>query len=224
MKLISAEFGQSFQPIHMDEIRPAGGVYVPELVSAIAERYSFVVKPTIPVPEGGFKFQTGVLNINGTTAIATNLDIYTDGIIINSTNTETADLLMDDFLSWVITRFGFRERQTVLPRKLFSSVIVDFSVSANGLIRNFQTVADLIAKALEPNGVALDLHLTRIAIGADPTLGQVANQASFTLEPRAAAPIDKLRYFSTAPLSTSQHLALLEQVEALLTSMAKSSE
>jgi hypothetical protein len=218
MRLISTEYGQSLQLIVMDEVRPLrGGTYLPDLISSVAQRYRFVSYPTdfAAAAQQGAKFQTGVIELGGIVIPITGLEIYNDGIIVTTSNTDDSDTVFDDFAGWAIQTFNLREPTTKIPRRHASNVVVDFDVSLSSFIRNFELISKLISSAFATTtGISHDLHVARLSIGADPATSRVAQvQSTLTLEPRGGQPFTSNRYFSGAPLRTQEHLDLLGALE-----------
>src|ERR1700758_4577778 len=105
MELISHHSGQSLQLVVMDEIRPLrGGVFSGDLAAAIVQRYGFTKGDPL-VPGQPAKFQTGVFRSEITIPIEA-LEIYQDGVLVRSTATDDADIVLNDFASWLTERFA----------------------------------------------------------------------------------------------------------------------
>src|SRR5436309_2768229 len=125
MQLVAPETGQSLQLIHMDEVRPLrGGIFMPDITEEIVRRYRFQSSPTQVVHNQPAKFEIGVRKINDITIPIASLEIYSDGIIVNTRNTDDSDLVIGDFIRWIAENFEFREPRTWLPRRYFSRIIV----------------------------------------------------------------------------------------------------
>ncbi|SRR6266496_614439 len=212
MELVSSQSGQSLQLVVMDEVRPLrGGVFLADLSAAIIERYRFMGLPE-KLPQGQpVKFQTGVFQTDITITIE-GLDIYNDGIIITSTTTDDADVVMDDFLPWIIEQFRLREPTTIIPRTYQSSIIVSLHGPLNRFIKNFQKAADKLTEAF---GALSPLNVTRLTLGPQPP-GQYPFQTTWNIEARGTQPYVPNRYMSTAPLPTSAHVALLAELETIM--------
>src|SRR5271166_3313653 len=111
MKLISTEFGQSFHPYLLEELRPLnGGLYLPGLITAAAERYKFASVPTISdALQQGAKFADGFLMVEDQIIVIRQLGIYNDGIIVVAYTTEDSDLILEDSIKWATETFRLRE-------------------------------------------------------------------------------------------------------------------
>lgn len=218
MKLIAPEFGQALQLLVMDEIRPLEGVFGPDLIKAMVDRYRFAVVPTdlAVAAASGFKFQTGVIALGARKIPINNLDIYNDGVVVNVKHTDDADAVMSDFIRWATEAFRLRAPQTKIPRKFASHVVVEFAVSLDEYLDAFEEIATLFSSALKKAiNKELDMHVARFAIGADPVKGLPAMQTTLTIERRAGLPFEANRYYVTAPLATPVLLELLENIESI---------
>ena len=106
--------------------------------------------------------------------------------------------------------------------KLYSStVVVDFEKSPANLVRQFKLLADLISDrtitiAREKNHMdfaRLDFEIDKRNLGG----GQVA-VSKFILERRPNIAFEQERYFSSAPMTTSDHIKTLEDIERIASS------
>lgn len=212
MNYISSESGQSLQLVVMDEVRPLrGGPFLPDAGAAITRRYRFTSVPAQTDPAQPIKFQTGAIELDGITIPITSLEIYSDGIIINSCTTEDADAVMDDFISWSIQEFHYREPITKLPRQYQSRIVVGFERSLNKFIPHFEAMRTILSKFFQTEGSTL--NVLRLSIGPHPS-SALPHRTTWFIEPRTAQPIVPNRYFSAAPLSTAAHIELLSALEA----------
>jgi hypothetical protein len=213
MKLIAPDTGQSLQLAVMDEVTPLrGGIFLPDFLRQIGERYRFVTPPTVIDPQQPAKFQTGALITNDLTIPITSLEIYRDGVIVNATQTQDADLALDDFTVWAIARFSLREPITKIPRRYSSTVIVELDGSLNRFIRNFEMLEKVVSAAMGDGG---KLEVTNLKIGPNPP-GELPLRRTWLIEPRLGQPFVENRYRSAAPLSTEAHLELLSSIEAAI--------
>lgn len=207
MNLISSEAGQAIQLLPMDEVRPLrGGPFLPDLVTEIARRYRFVSFPQKFVAGQEIKFETGVVEHNGTTIPIRDLQIYNDGFIVTTSHTDNSDTVMNGFIEWAITAFQFRSPVTQVSRRYYSTIVVDFQGGLDRFMRNFDACRDIVSRLL-----GADAHIARMTFATDPTIPTVS---SWQIEARVGSPIGGVRYFSAAPLATRMHvdmLAVLEQ-------------
>jgi hypothetical protein len=219
MKLISTEFGQSFQPYLLEELRPLnGGLYLPGLIAAVADRYKFASVPTInDALQQGAKFAEGFLLVNGQIISIRQLGIYNDGMIVVAWNTDESDLILEEVMTWATQTFRLREPITRTRRVYISSVVVEFDFSIE---RAFHTLSEFIRIYEAALKSAYDwefpIEPTRITFGADPTKMPQHRSADFLIERRAGRSFPECRYFSSVPLRTSAHVDLLARLETVI--------
>jgi hypothetical protein len=220
MKFVSAAFGQVLHHLQLDEIRPSSGFDYSSAIKSIAARYNFLELPTNinEIIEKGIAFGKGAIRLGQMPVQVTSLGVYNDGILITSLNTDDAELLTDDFVSWATNEFGLRPQTSNQIRTYSSQVIVDFDFSIDVFVYKIDKIISLLKESIYAcSHREFDLHVARLAITADPLLVRFPAQSSFYIEPRAGLPFEEHRYISGAPLKTSIHLALLAEIEKLLT-------
>jgi hypothetical protein len=89
--------------IHLTQVqRPAGQIYLPDAITKLVERYSFVKAPNadqaLPYIFSVGKFQNTQIN---------ELGIYNDGLIISSaSDTDFLEAFLNDLMSWSVQEFG----------------------------------------------------------------------------------------------------------------------
>src|SRR5580704_8340925 len=169
MKFVAAIFGQALQIIPMDEVRPASGYNYPNMIRAVAERYSFSEFPTNlkEALEKGASFSNGTMISNINPIQITALGVYNDGILVSTLNTDDADLIVDDFLRWGADEFGLRPIQTQIGRTYSSQIVVDFEVPIDRFVKDVDNVFKLVRGAIHKStGMDFDLHVSRLAISA----------------------------------------------------------
>jgi hypothetical protein len=207
MKFVSTETGQAIQLFMIDEVRPLkGGPFLPDVIANVARRYRFVSLPKEFGPGQALKFETGFAADAGGIPINA-LEIYNDGIIVNTTHTDDADIIMDEFLGWIKTELKFREPQTKIPRRYYSRIIVELDEGLDNFIANFETCGKIVTRAL---GISNSMHVARMVFAVDPSPQPLT---SWQIEPRLGVPFEAKRYFSAAPLSTNAHVDMLAALE-----------
>jgi len=219
MKLISTEFGQSFQQYRLEEIRPFSGIYLPGLIATITERYGFGVVPSFAeAVQQGAKFREGRLIVDDRLIAIKELGIYNDGIIVVAWNTEDADTIIDDVKSWELQTLKLREPIFKPVRRHFSSVVVEFDFSINRAFTMFAEFIRIYEEVLKRTyDWEFPVEASRVTFTADPTKMPLHSSADFVIERRAGGvPFSENRYFSSVPLQTRAHLELLEIFERLL--------
>jgi hypothetical protein len=216
MRLIATENGQIYQPFVGDEVRPASGFYLPDLLRGLAERYGFMTIPNwVDVTKEGAKYSQGRLLTGGEIIEIKSLQFYPDGIIVTAWNTEDADKTLDDVIAWVTDTFRFKEPITPRPRRYTSTVIIEFDHTVDTLLDKFHEFRQTLATAYAETYGNVVLETSRLAFSTDPSRMPPLTKAEFTIERRADIPYSQNRYFSAATTRTQTHLQLLQDFERL---------
>jgi hypothetical protein len=219
MKLITTETGRILQLIVMEEIRPASGLYMPDLFQRISERYGFVVAPS-NIPEAivkGAKFNHGRLITPNRTIVISELGVYNDGVIVDTSNTDDAEHVCRDLITWANSTFRLRERQTIIPPRFSSVITVEFEREIEKIIKGINIfVARASAAFLHAYDMEIDAKLLRLSVNADPLTVIPMLNTQFYIERRIQRPYSENRYQAAAPLRTEEHVAMLETIEKAL--------
>jgi hypothetical protein len=217
VNLISAEHGQSLQLFVAEEVRPPSGLYLPDLIRGISERYAFALWPTNyeTIMKEGAKYKEGRFVTEGRTIAIKDLGFFVDGVLAVAWNTDDSDLILNDLIVWAAQNFGFREPRTKLPRRFVSSVIIEFDAELGKALRAFDELQEGFASAIkETYGMDPEINASRIVLSADPT--KLPTTFEFNIERRVGRPFSENRYFSSATLPITSHLDLLRVFERRL--------
>ncbi len=218
MKTVGIEVGRAGYLFPLEEVRPWEGFNLVEAVARIAERYQFQYPPSLPerfseLQSSGLNFGLGMYGDK----TVTELNIYSDGVVASSLNTNFSLAFLDDLINWGQKELGLRELIDSSQKYYFSQVIVEFEKPASAFIERFDEIARMIGEALEKNyQVQEPVRFEGVSFGCDKTkLPLSFKGTNFRIERRIGKPYDRERYFSESPLPTDQHLELLERMESL---------
>jgi hypothetical protein len=221
MKLINVDLGRVTWLFPVEEIIPLGGAEGPNIVQAIASKYVFTQSPSNPTREdidkNGLKFLAGQFEFKKKRTNISEFVVFNDGIVASSASTEAADAFLEDVYAFLRSEFQFREIVSTVKRVYVSNLVVELGPSLSSALGSYQQIAKLVAEKLnEVDGRQYPVELARIdfALNKDPEF-RPPNIPRLTIEKRAHAPFSQHRYFSTAPMSTRDHLTILEQLEGI---------
>ncbi len=223
MRVIGPEGGRLIVPFSPEEVRPDSGIDTAEFVRAAGDRYSFVTRPNLVDLKGDFstlEFKTGAISKGSKKISIATLSVLLNGIVIDATTTEDAELFYEDILDWASGAFGLRRPRTEPKKFYISNVIVEFDAAFETAIPAFRKILAIVNSALrEYARVKIDANLTRLSFSCDPQeLPPNTIRPDFIIERRAGAPYDFNRYFCAGPLPTRTLIAKLEEIEGALTS------
>lgn len=216
MNLISID---SSTIVRLDTVhRPAGQVYLPDLLQKAMQRYGFVRGPTLEdvlKPDGSRKFWVGKFE----DVQITEFSIYGDGVIASSvSDTDILEAFVSDVFQWAEKEFGLIPALTSKPEIYFeSSIIVQSDADLTQLIRPKSQVVSLVNDALKPDGYdAPQLVMSGLILDADSRKFTGRRKLiHFLIDRRVGIPFEENVFFSQAPMRTKDHLSLLRKLEAL---------
>lgn len=209
------------------EIVPLGGVFLPALFEALKERYSFGNAPNVPamspeqVQKEGYKFSIGKIRKGGRDYPIQELVVFPDGLVCSSDQTDTAELMLEDLLKFGKEQFDFRPVQPATRKLFFSQVSVKLDAPIDSLASKIDAVSKIIGERQKKvygiedshnaklNSISFDFDKTQLS----PLFGTLV---PFTIERKIGRPYSENEFISTAPLRTSDHLTVLDQIEKAL--------
>ncbi len=204
--------------IESNDLNPRGAAFYPDIIRGLAQRYNFQKYPQKfeDLDESkGVDFELG--KIDGHTI--QKVTIYSYGIALETTSsTRDSETLLQDALQWASKTLGLNYQPEMVKRKVYTSQVTFYSkvplLFIDPILQDIRvTVSKLVSENLkleciyEPSGILLSM---------DPETQRIPAPA-FTVERRVATAFSENKYFSSAPLPTEVHLALLEQYEKHMT-------
>lgn len=193
--------------------RRAGQIYLPDVIEKVVARYSFVKAPapdqTLPYTFGVGKFQKTQIS---------EFSLYNDGIIVSSaTDTDILNSFIDDLTRWAFEEFQLEQSTTVKTEKYYESGLVvkancDLTAACDLNSSLYKLCADAMTTAkidipLKPSGVVFDFDPADVMGKRKPS--------RLVIDRRLGQPFDQNIFYSQSPLSTKDHLHLLEGIERI---------
>jgi hypothetical protein len=214
MELISVPLARIVSFLEVQGMDPSGRASTPETLAMIRDRLSFSVFPTtfekIDLRKG-VDLQFGRLD----RISIDKLTVYANALSID-THSSTDDSLkvLENLLAFAHDAFGatIRPNRTVfLNHVLFRTEKKLFSVNPA-----LQEIADEVSASVSSDlGTSVPFEPSTIHLGPDLSKTKITVSA-FSVERRQDVPFSEDIYFSSAPLRTSHHIALLERFDKLL--------
>jgi len=224
MRLINSLLGVVALRVAADEVIPLSGLIFEDMIKFIGNTYQFSVRPQIPpgIAPGAmqpFIFQSGAAVIGEEKFPIFHLGVLQNGDVISSATTEIADKIMDDYLARLDAQLKYRNASAKNKRKsYFSNVVFEFENSIGEKIEALRWIEELLMREIKRP--TLPFKLKRLAFGSGPTPLQglptsleMVENADFLIERRETEPYIENRYFSAAPITTSEHIRILELLE-----------
>jgi hypothetical protein len=214
-----------------DEAQPPRGIVIQNLLSQIQARYRFAgrpvlagLQPQIPnIQAQPMQFQSGQFQ-SADGIVPINALIYSnEALLIVCQRTELSDNAMKDLTENILNRAaGFRIGESSYRPYHISNVVVQFEFSLEEKIEKLRRIIEIITGAVSKHKhLPGPISTTRLAftaqawnVGMVPLSADSADQQDFMIERRVGQPFEDNWYFSAAPLTTPEHLATLEAIEA----------
>ncbi len=227
MKFILSTAGTAAIRVSGDNVVPTHGVLARDIIEFIAQEYQFSVKPTFPsgVPPFAITthtYQSGVfMDNNGGRFPIIQLSVVLNGDIVTAGTTNIAENIIEDLTSKLDTSMGYRFA-SASKRKIFHSMIVaQFDPAVEDKLKSLGKIEKIINDNVPRP--AMPFKIKRLAFGYGdvaqffmPTSLEAIESADFLIERRTSEPYAENRYFSSAPVETSEHIRILEQIEEAL--------
>jgi hypothetical protein len=198
--------------------REEGQIYLPDLVEGLRCQLQFVKYPDLTA---GTEEKTSLEFFQGKYKdfAIESLGVYGDGIVVkSSTNTAALDELLAFLEQWAGEVFGVK----FFPSQPFdtiyeSNVIVqaESELFSKLLTKLGRLEKSLKAKVLKDSRLGATFGVSGFTIGAETSPIENFKPVSFRLERKAGTDRKLGYFFSSAPLTTTNHLELLKELEAL---------
>jgi hypothetical protein len=193
------------------------GIDIFPILAAIKDRYNFQTYPKT-VEEANENDTKGIVFANGSFAVGSSrhtivkATIFGDGLVADSArSTDFCEAFLGDALEFLSSQFGLTYRPEMIHTKAYlSELIVQTDRDLNRLFASLAAVREkldsLTGHRFEPAGFGFSVDMQTSAPRSGP----------FRFEREINKPFAQMRYYSAAPLRTSQHEELLQQMDALL--------
>lgn len=200
----------AFRLIDAQELRK---VFLPDLAEAVREKFKFVEYPKSVdnyLSQDGLSFRYGTFEQK----LIGELMIYNDGVIIKAPHESVfLDGVIDTLVRTLAAKFKAKIPDT--STRFYNSRIEVKAAAEFGLSFDvLQPIITALKNAMAKNGMEIDRYETfGFTLGGE---GEgLWKPGRFTFERRANMPLADSMFYSEAPLSTTDHLSLLTDLEAL---------
>ena len=221
MKFISSIQGTYAYQYSVDEASPNAGVLSRDVVAFIGETFKFSVTPEVPpglLVEPILLFQTGEVIVNKKKFPINSLIYTLNGAAITAKDTDTAEIIASHLIAAMDDKFGFKIATSIRSKYYSSIITVEFDPALEKQMSALGKIKAILEREIPRPTIPFDFK--RLAFGSaekhallvqNPIEGMGA--ADFVIERRVGEPHSANRYFSGAPLTTSEHKRVLNLVE-----------
>jgi hypothetical protein len=224
MKLINSLQGVTAIQVSADDVLPLRGLVISDLIRFIGDTYQFVIRPQITSELAlaqNFTFQAGEFSKGDDKFAIAQLSILPNGDVITAASTEISQMIMDDYIERLDNVLNFRYDSAEMRRLYLSGLVVEFE--APGIAEKIESIAKIESILnREIHRAEVPFKIKRLAFGygdvnVQPILSiDSIEKSDFVLERRTGEPYSKNRFYSSAPVSTSEHVRILNLIEQVL--------
>lgn len=215
MKVVSVLAAQAFRIF-----RPFGSFgYLPDAVKKTVEQYQFVDYPKEafqllpPDTNQPIVFRHGRVAINGRLIVIDQLQVYAAGLqVVTHTNTTDALNALDYIAAWAVHEFNLTLESAVKEPGFWSQLNVRFEKPLPELLPKLKPIADEI-RARHPDFLTFrpEFEISALQFSYEPKAK--LEPVAFRIERAPNIGFRENLYLSDAPLSTDDHIAILEHFE-----------
>ncbi len=225
MRLISHLNGNVALRVSSDEVTPINGVMARHVIDFINKLYQFSVTPDIPegippIAVPYYVYQSGVLERDNETLPIQQLVTFQNGYMVTARNTGVGDAILDHLTKELDEGLGYRFSSAKQSRTYQSSIVVQFEPALEERIATFDRIEKVLNERIRrPRH---PFKTKRVAFGygdvaavTAPVTIATLEESDFVIERRASEPYSENRYYCSAPVSSPDHLKILEAVESV---------
>lgn len=210
MILSSVAAARAIWLFDVNDLNPKGRYVYDELFPWLVKRYRFAKAPTHSrdMVDNAWEFVDGMFSNSVNVPITVTLRVYGDGLVSETrSSTDDSEAFLADALAAAIEQLGLTFTESMVHRKMYAS---ELNLACDKPLDAINPRMGEFLKTLSGT-LGTKCETTSLGFGGEP-----AGQAIFRFERKANVPFSQNRYWSLAPVPTSVHLALLEQLEGLL--------
>jgi hypothetical protein len=205
-----------------EEYQPETGMLPQELVELVRVTYGFQsfpqLQPNAPM-QAPQDFQMGRFSTDRGSCVINRLIMTIDGDIAIATRTEQADLFLDDLMRLLDENLGYRLRVGAIRKRFVSNIVIEFDRGLENYLVKFSEIIGVINESRPAE--RLPFNIKRLSFGemdifpapTDPLV--LIERGDFTIERRTGHSFEENRYFCSAPMTTEDHIGVLERIEAI---------
>lgn len=196
--------------------REEGQFYLPELVGALEKEFKFLEVPDVSSDISNLVFKHGKFK---DFAVA-QMSMHSDGLILRAqAPSSKLDELFNHLRKWAKKNFNVELVQTALSSPVYEShIVVQSDAPIAAFFKKFAKLgASLDTKILAASRIHAKSSLSGFTIDTNSP-SEPIRPIPFKFERRIGTSPELGFYFSSAPIPTSDHLDLLQELEAAIKS------
>ena len=220
MKLLGVTLARTIWAIDMKALNP-GGRSLLDLFQAIATRYRFSTFPKHLLDynkNNALEFNSGTFLKGPNEDLRVGLTIYSDGVVGDSlSSTDNSEAFLEDMAQWAAKDHGLLFDGNSIVRKAHLSQL---EVKFDTRLSFINPKLNFLPSRLYSQVVPFDGNATQYGFGGFAVWPENMHKDTtlhvFRLEPKWNTTFAENIYFSSAPVRTQEHVAILQEIEATL--------
>lgn len=193
-------------------------LYMLDVIKPLVDQYKFVKVPqTLEEFDDtkGITFRHGKFSSRGREIVIDSFQVYNNGLVVDTReDTENADRFIDDVIEWGMKTFGLVVPEQLIEKAYLSNLEISLDTPLATYIPIAQQLTGEISRYLTEYGLKHEpFETVSFALNFDRISIPNSILTNFTIQRREGIPFNSGLYFSTAPLKTKDHIALLQKME-----------
>lgn len=220
MKFICTKLARTIWVVDMNHLNVEGRSLL-DLFQGIGKRYRFGRYPqglTDYNKEGALEFNSGTFLKGANADLRVGLTIYNNGLAADSlSSTDNSEAFLQDIAAWAAKKHSFNFDSALIKRKShISQIEVQFENELPLVNPKLNFLPEKLYSQIVPfDGTLMEYRFGGISSWTED-LQKERSLNSFRLERKWNTPFETNIYFSTAPMTTQQHVSILNEIEAAL--------
>ena len=219
MDLLAVRTARLVAYLNAEELNPSGRPLAHDFMKAFVDRYSFVKQPTtadeiLDTQNKGLIFELGKWNDVGVAKVV----LFDWGIVVETnTSTDASESVLQDMLKWGAETFLLSNRPSLITRRNYVSELVFSSeMSLPAICPKLRSLGDKITSLVDGYlGSSLPFETVGVTLAFDSTQSKQLF-TPFQILRLAETPFSQKKYYSGAPLKTSDHIQVIKDFEMAL--------
>ena len=193
-------------------------IYMLDAIKPLVDRYNFLKVPqTLEEFDEtkGITFRHGKFHSNGRDIVIDVFQVFNNGLLVDTReDTEDAERFIDDVVEWGSKTYGLVVSEAPVEHVYLSNLELFLTNSLSTYIPIAPKLSGEISHYLTEYGIKHEpFETVNFVLNFDRVRLPNSVLTNFTLQRREGVPFSSGLYFSSAPLKTKDHIAILQKMD-----------
>ena len=220
MRVLNVVAARSTWLFELADLNPKGKSLFPEIIDWLKDTYNFKEAPELAAKvddSKGLPFKKGEFQAREEVFVDVELTMFNDGLVANSSSsTEDTDKFLENVIASAVMEYNLTFDPSMVRRKLYMS---ELNVRLDQPLANLNPRLSQFARKISSMNTSAGgnpFEVGGLSFWTDSTY-TVTKTPPFMIERKLNAPFNENRFLTKAPLQTEQHIAVLRELEEMLT-------